>query len=286
MIVITGVSGRLGGEVAKAIATRTGPDGVRLGSRHPEKLADFAGRGFATARVDFDDSETLRAAFDGADVVLMVSADAHDHETRMAQHRRAIDAAKAAGVGRLVYTSFTNAVRGSLFPFAAAHAATEDYLTASGIDHTIVRNQLYADNISGAVTRARATGLLSLPSAAGRVAYISHEELGAAIAGALVGDGHSRRICELTGPEAVDLFDIAAMLGRLWRREVRAEAMSESDFAAGFRARGVPDPIVEAVLGLWRACAAGEYDLVSGEAASLAGRPIETMRTYLARIAA
>lgn len=286
MIVITGASGQLGSAVATALGARIGAGDLLLGSRSPEKLADFAARGFATTRIDFDDAEAMCVAFDGAEVVLMVSADADDHETRVAQHRRAVDAARSAGVGRLVYTSFANAVPQSLFPFAAAHAATEQYLIASGIDYTIVRNQLYADNVSRALARARETGVLALPSARGRIAYIAHAELGAAIAGALVGDGHSRKTYELTGPRAVNLFDIAAMASPLWAREVRAEAVSEGEFAKGFRANGVPDPIIEAVLGLWRACEAGEYDFVTDDAPRLAGRPIEDMRGYLARTAA
>lgn len=282
MIVMTGASGQLGRAVAQALAERVSPAAVTLGARRPEKIGDLAAMGFATAPLNFDHLETIASAFRGTEAVLVISGDA-PNDARIRQHRAAIDAAKAAGVGRLVYTSFTNPTAESLFPFAAIHADTEAYLKASGLPWTILRNNQYAENINGALAVARESGTLALPSPEGKVAHIARADLAAAIAAALTEAGHEGRIYELTGPQALNLFDIAAILTEAWGRKVTAANMTPETFATILASRGVPPFAVDAVLGLRLACAAGEYAAVSDDAARLAGRKVASMKEYVRR---
>ena len=283
MIVVTGAGGQLGRLIALALSERIAPDRVRLGSREPGKLADLAEKGFATAPADFDRPETLERAFAGAEAVLIVSGDA-PNELRIRQHRAAIDAAKRVGAGRVLYTSFTNPGPASLFPFAAIHADSEAHLKASGVPFTILRNNLYAENLAGALANAKSTGTLALPGARGKVAFIRRADLAAATAGALIGSDHAGRIYELTGPEALDLHEIAEVASAAWGRPVSAAEMPPETFAGILRGYGLPPFVVEAIVALREAVRAGEYAAVSPDASRLAGRPVMSIRDYVAAL--
>jgi len=280
MIVTTGASGQLGRLVASALADRLSPANVTLGARDPGKIADLAAKGFKTAAVDFNKPESLVTAFAGADSVLIISGDA-PNDIRIRQHRVAIDAAKAAGVGHVVYTSFANATPASLFPFAAIHADSEAYLKASDIPYTILRNNQYAENLT--LAAARQTGELALPGISGKVAYITRADLAAATAAVLAQPSHDGKVYELTGAEALDTVEVADLLTKIWTTPVRAIEVPPGDYGSALAARGLPPFVVEALVGLRQAVAAGEYAAVSDDARRLAGRPLETVRAFLAR---
>jgi NAD(P)H dehydrogenase (quinone) len=280
MIVITGASGQLGRAIAAALAERILPDSVRLATRDPGKIADLAAKGFETAEADFDRPETLADAFAGADTVLIISGDA-PNDVRIRQHRAAIDAANAAGVGRVVYTSFINVSPASLFPFAAIHADSEAYLKASGLSFTILRNNQYAENIN--LSSAKATGKLASPGMKGKVAYITRADIAAATAAVLAGEGHAGKTYELTGPEALDLAEVAEVLGNTWGKPVEAVEISAEDFSGVLGSYGLPPFLVEALTGIHKATGAGEHSAVSDDAAKLAGRPIEPVSAWLKR---
>ena len=281
MIVMTGASGQFGRLVAQALAERVSPTQVRLGAREPGKITDLADKGFKTVAADFDKPETLDAAFAGAKVVLIISGDAPSAH-RIRQHRAAIDAAKAAGVGRVAYTSFTNPTPRSLFPFAAIHADSEAWLKASGVAYTILRNNQYAENLTTA--SAKATGMLELPGALGKVAHITRADVAAATAGALIQEGHAGKVYELTGPEALNLIEVASILSDTWGKLVRAVDLDPAEFGRMLASRGLPPFAVEAIVGLRLAVGAGEYAAVCDDAARLAGRPMESLSDYLGRL--
>jgi NAD(P)H dehydrogenase (quinone) len=277
MIVVTGAAGQLGRLVTAELGKRMSPAGIRLATRDPSKLA---GGGFAVVRGDFDDAASLEAAFAGARTALLISGDA-PNEVRIRQHRAAIDAAKRAGLGRLVYTSFINASPESRFPFAWIHADTEAYLKSSGLGWTILRNGAYAENLGNAIAQAKATGTLAIPGAKGKVAYISRADIAAATAAVLAGDGHAGKAYELTGPEALDLAGIAAAFGR----PVQVVDADPAAYGKILASVGLPPFLVEALIGLYAAAAAGEYAAVSPDAARLAGRTIEPASAVVRRLA-
>jgi NAD(P)H dehydrogenase (quinone) len=282
MILVTGAGGQLGRLVAQELAGRTDPAKVVLGTRDPAKIADLAAKGFRTAAVDFDKPATLSSAFSGVDTLLIISADG-PNGPRLEQHKRAIDAAKAAGVGRIAYTSVINPTHESLFDFAASHGDTEAYIRASGVSFTFLRNNLYVENIAGAIEHAKATGVLSLPGVNGRGASLTRADVAAAVAGALVGAGHANKAYEITGPEALSLSDLAPILSKAWGKPVTAQEMPEAAFTGMLQSFSLPPFLVEALVGIRKAMAHGEYEAVSQDAAKLAGRRIESFGAWAAR---
>lgn len=276
-IVISGAGGQLGQLVAQELKARGAVANVTLASRDPAKIADL---GFKTVRADFDDAASLAAAYAGADVVLFLSGDA-PNEIRTPQHYRAIDAAKAAGVKRIVYTSFTNASYDSLFDFATSHADTEAYLKKSGVAYTVLRNNQYIENLNSGIAHAKEAGTLYQPGATGKVAYLRRADVAAALAGAILGSGHENKIYEITGPKAYDLFEVAKILSDVTGKTITAVDALPADYGKMLSGFGLPDFLVTALLGIHAAGAAGEMEPVSKDAEVLAGRKIVSLEEHL-----
>jgi NAD(P)H dehydrogenase (quinone) len=284
MIVITAASGRLGRAVAQELAELVGPSELRLAARSTHKLADFAERGFEVVNADYDDEQSMELAFAGAELTLLISGDA-PNDVRIRQHRNAIDAAIAAGVERIVYTSVVNPTPASHFPFAEVHADTEAHLRAAGVAYTILRDNLYAANLDPALIQSRETGVIASPAAEAKVAYVTHADVAAASVGALLGEGHERKTYEITGGFAADYHDIAAALSAARGSEVHAVTGVPEEFRAAFEAMHMPTYLIEAVLGGYEAALAGEYAEVSDDVETLAGRPAQSVLDYVRQFA-
>ena len=285
LIVATGADGRVGRLLSQELTERTSPANVRLCTpRDPATLTNEHARGFQIAHADYNDQASLDAAFSGAGTVLITSSDGAN-DVRIRQHRCAIDAAKKTNVGRVVYMSFTSPSASSLCTLNHVHADSEAYLLASGLTYTILRDNQFAENLELMLERSRGTNQLVLPGAHGKVAYIRRADAAAAIAGALTQTGHDNKTYELTGPEAVDLFEIAAALSIARGAMVTATEATSEEFGPVLAGFGLPPYIVEAMLSMYLAAAADEYALISQDAALLAGRPIEGMTSHVRRFA-
>ncbi|WP_421952964.1 SDR family oxidoreductase [Pelagibacterium sp.] len=281
MISITGASGQLGRQIVSALIQRGFGSAIVAGTRNPEKIGDLAEGGIRTVTADFDRPETMRTAFSGADVALIICGTA-PVEARVKQHRAAIDAASDAGVGRVVYTSFINPKRESLFPYAAVHEDSEHYLMDSGVPYTILRNNHFVENLDNALMGAWKTGSLTLPGASGKVGYIFRRDVAEATATVLTQPGHANRTYELTGPEALDLHEIAGLASQVWGRPVTASELDCVDYGRILAERGLPPFAVKAQIGIRLASGAGEYDLLSPQAALFAGRSLARVADHLA----
>lgn len=280
MIAMTGVGGKLGRAIAGALLRQTSASNLRLGTRATEDLQQFQHSGAQVVRADFDDKDSLTKLFEGCSVGLVISGDA-PNQRRIVQHAAAFNAARDAGVSRLVYTSFANAKPDSRFLVAPSHVESERMLRELGIAFTILRNCLYAENIM--IEAARATGQLSQPGSEGRAAYISYADVARATASALLSTGHDNRIYELTGPEALNQFDVATRLSAAWKRNISVRDVSPGEYADGLKQRGLPALLIELLVSLHAAIGAGEYASISADAATLAGSPIEPVSALLAR---
>lgn len=282
-VLVTGATGQLGRLVVEALLHRASADAIAVSVRNPDKAADLAARGVDVRQGDFDTPDALATTFAGVDALLIISGDA-PVDVRIRQHRAAIDAARAAGVGRVAYTSFVDPRPESPFPFAAIHGDTEAYLKASGLPFTILRNGFYADNLMGFVGRAIESGVLAAPAGDGKVAFVSRADLAEATAAVLLGDGHAGRTYDLTGPAAVDFASVAAAVARHAGKPVRYQPIATADFEGGLSQAGLPPFMVEALSGLFQAVAINAYATVTADTATLAGRESEDIPEFLSRM--
>ena len=280
MLAITAANGKLGHAVIAELQKNVAPAIVRLTARSTEKLGDLNSLGFEVARADYNDPASMEKAFSGIETLLLISG-AGPNEVRIANHRAAIDAAKKAGVKRVVYTSFTNPVPGSKFILAAPYVDTEAYLKASGLTYIILRDNQYASNLDNLLAQAKESGIFAIPGANGKVAYITHEDIAAAIVGALTGKAKDNSIYELTGPESFDAHDIAKALSQELSKEIVVVDATLDSFAEFFRSISMPEFLVEGLTSIYAASAAGEYASVSNDVTILAGRPATSLRDYI-----
>jgi NAD(P)H dehydrogenase (quinone) len=284
MIVITAASGKLGRAVADELSKRVPVSEIKLGARAPAKLEVWKNRGLGVIRADYDDPDSLNAAFTGADVVLLISSDG-PNEVRIRHHKNGIDAAKRTGVKRIVYTSFVNPTPQSKFIWAIANAETEPYLKASGVPYTILRDNQYASNLDGLIAQATETDTFALPGATGKVAYVTHADIAAAAAAVLTQRGHEYKTYELTGPEALDGFQIAAIISEAVGRQIKTVDLAPEIAAANLRSAGLPEFAVEGIMSMYAAAQAGEYATVTHDVKLLSGRPATPVRAHIKAMA-
>jgi NAD(P)H dehydrogenase (quinone) len=284
MYFVTGASGKLGQLVAAELAQQGAAPDVTLGSRNPDGLASFAQRGFKTARFDFAAPDTMRRALAGHDRLLLISGDAPVDE-RIRQHKAAIDAAKTTGVQFIAYTSFTNASAKSLFTFARIHAETEAYIKASGLAYRFLRDNQYAENITSTVAHARETGSFAAYGSKGKVAYVTRADVAKAVVAALLASPNGGETFEITGPRAYDAVEIAEILSRKWDKPVAAAELPRDALVAIFKQLQWPPFVIEAIVSLHEASAAGELALVSDDVRKLTGQEPESLEKFLSRTA-
>jgi NAD(P)H dehydrogenase (quinone) len=278
-IVVTGATGGLGRAAIESLLKRGVPAGeiVAVG-RSVEKIADLADRGVVVKRASYDEPAELREAFAGADKLLFVSAS--DPGQRLAQHTNVVEAAKAAGVGKVVYTSFPRADTTDAV-LASDHRATEALLTESGVPTVFLRNSWYIENydVTGAVER----GLVGAVGDA-RVSMAPRADYGEAAAAAILTED-PQRVYELGG-EGATLTELTAELSRQSGREVTYTNKTPEELVTFLVGAGLPQGFAEVLADTDRAASQGALFTGTADLEKLLGRPAtplaDAVRTALA----
>ncbi|MBC7769360.1 MAG: SDR family oxidoreductase [Phycisphaerales bacterium] len=283
MIIVTGATGKLGRQIVEALLAKLPAEQVGASARDLEKANDLAQRGVRVRRGDFSDPHSLIAAFEGASQVLIVSSNARaSGGDPLAQHRAAIDAARASGVRRIVYTSHLGVSSSSAFPPMHDHAATEAMLRDAGIAWTALRNGFYASTVPTMIGDASSSGVLAAPQD-GKVSWTTHSDLAEAAAAILLQEGRfDGPTPPLTASEALDLADIAGILSDLHGKPIERRIITDDEQAAAMTERGAQQGAVDATLGLYRAARAGEFAALDSTLATLIGRNPMRLRAVLA----
>lgn len=271
-IAVTGSTGRLGGQVARLLAGQ----GIeqRLLVRSPERAPQLPGAEVVECR--YEDTPATRAALTGVDVLFMVSA--AESADRLAQHRAFVDAAAAAGVQHVVYTSFVGAGPDSGFTLARDHGATEQHLRASGMVTTMLRDNFYSDIFPLFAT----DGVIGGPAGDGRVAAVAIADV-AEVAATVLADhaAHRDAVYELTGPEALTLDEVAEAITRATGEPTRFEDETIEQAHASRAHYGAEPWQVEAWVSTYTAIRDGELERVSGDVERLLGHPALTVEQAL-----
>jgi len=283
-LVITGASGQLARLAAERVLETVAPRDLILTTRTPAALGAFAARGVAVRHADFAAPQTLRAAFAGGERLLLVSAT--DLGQRIAQHRAAIDAAKAAGVRHVVYTSGLEPEAPNPAVVAPSHYATEQALEQSGMAWTILRNSLYADYQVPEALQATASGTLVHNRGAGKAAYVAREDCAAVAAAVLASDGHAGARYDVTGPKAYSAAELAALYAELGARPVTERAVSDAELVARMVGTAAGDDHLrygaELVASFGRSIREGYMSACTDAVAALTGRAPKPLREVLA----
>jgi NAD(P)H dehydrogenase (quinone) len=278
-IVITGASGDLGRRVTAELLRRVPAEAVVLVSRTPDSLTEARAAGAEVRRGDFDDPAGLRSALRGGERMLLISSVVTGLQ-RVAQHQAAIEAAKAAGVRHVVYTSLVGVADGNPAAVSADHLQTERALAASGLDVTILRHSWHADVVAGVLAPAAARmGRWTINTGDGRVALIDKDDAAAAAAAVLAGDGHAGETYDLTGPELLTIGKLASITSELTGRPVEFEDVDDDTMLGIFQAVGADRP--HDLVSFGRAIRDGWLAVCSDDVQRLTSRPARSMRELL-----
>lgn len=236
-IIISGASGNLGELTVQALLERGVPASrLILVSRTPEALADYAAMGASTRFGDFTQPESLPAAYAGGTRMLLISIGGGNlPESRPVLQKRAIDAAIAAGVEQIVYTSWAAISRGDTGGISADHVATEQVLMESDVAWTMLRNSVYMDGVTAQARRMIDSGRAVVPPNDVGMGYVTRADCAAAAAAVLTTPGHENKIYDITGPAVVGARDIAEAAA-----SVSGETIDIVDGGAGAGGFGQP----------------------------------------------
>jgi NAD(P)H dehydrogenase (quinone) len=208
-------------------------------TRNPKALASFSALGVQVRHGDFDQPESLPAAFAGGEKMLLISVSATEMGRRLSLHTRAVEGAIAAGVRHVAYTSFTNPGNGNPSIAVAEHGESEGMLRHSGLAWSTLRDAIYADVEVPRAAAAVALGRWVTNRGDGGHGYVWRDDCAAAAAGLLAGGPeHEGKDYEITGPELVTVDEEAAMLTELTGRPVAVEQLDDDAWAEWIAAAG------------------------------------------------
>ncbi|HBC8834854.1 TPA: NAD(P)H:quinone oxidoreductase [Escherichia coli] len=274
MIAITGATGQLGHYIIESLVKTVPASQIVAIARNPAKAQALSAQGITVRQADYGDEAALTSALQGVEKLLLISSS--EVGQRAPQHRNVINAAKAAGVKFIAYTSLLHADKSPL-GLAAEHIETEKMLANSGIAYTLLRNGWYTENYLASATAALEHGVFIGAAGDGKIASATRVDYAAAAARVISEAGHEGKVYELAGDSAWTLTQLAAELTKQSGKPVTYQNLSEADFATALKGVGLPvglaDMLADSDVG---ASKGGLFD-DSKTLSKLIGRPTTTL---------
>lgn len=280
-ILVTGATGNLGSKVAASLLKTVPASDLAVSVRNPEKAEELRAQGVEVRQGDFDYPETLDKAFAEIDRLLIISTDG-DNETRIQQHKNAVQAAERAGVQFIAYTSLANATE-SKNSMAPPHVATEAAIIETGIPYSFLRNNWYLENEIGSIQGAMAGAPWVTAAGEGKVGWALQQDYADAAAEVLVGDGHENTIYELSGP-LLTQEELAAAVGNILGKEVPVQQVSDEEYAEIMKGLGLPDYVLPIVVGIQQSIRNSSLEVSNTDFEKVLGRPVTPIDEALEQI--
>ncbi|MBP1651561.1 MAG: family oxidoreductase [Bacteroidetes bacterium] len=280
MILITGAAGNLGSAIIDSMLKKVPANQIAAFVRSEQKAEQLKKLGLNIRIGDYNDVASLDNAMKGIDKVLLISGLSLE---RLKEHTNVVDAAKKAGVKQIVYTGVTmkDAATSPLKVLMESHFQTEDYIRASGITYTFLRNTLYAEVIPFYIgDQALNTGI-HYPAGAGKVPYVYRPDLADAAAVVITNKGHENRTYQLTGDHLYSFADVADMLSEVSGKHIGYTDVDPVAFEKHMKEIGVPEVGIMISTGFAAAIKQGDFEVVTGDLEKLLGRKPTPVKQYL-----
>lgn len=274
-IAVTGATGHLGGLVIESLLNHgvTAEDIVAI-ARNEEKAADLSARGIRIGLASYGDEAALTAALEGVDRLVLVSGS--EVGQRIAQHANILNAAKAAGVQFIAYTSLLNLDTSEL-GLAPEHRATEELLKDSGIDHALLRNGWYWENYASALDSGKAVGKFFGAAGDARVSGAARRDYAEAAAVVVTSEGQAGKVYELAGSQALSYQDIADGVAETIGSPVEYVNQPVTEYQATLEGFGLPAEVAGMFAGMDPTIGEGALYSESTDLEDLIGRPATTV---------
>jgi NAD(P)H dehydrogenase (quinone) len=286
-ILITGATGNFGRATINFLLEK-GIPAINISGfiRNTAKAADLKSKGVILKTGDYDDFSSMVNAFKGTDKLLLISGS--DVVKRTIQQSNAVKAAKEAGVTHIIYTSFQRRNETSSSPLVMineAHLNTEKLLKESGMDYTIMKNNLYLDGLPAFIgDKVLETGVIYQPAGDGKTAYALRKEMAEAAAHILATDGHESKEYDITSDKACSYNEIAAILSTLTGKAIKYVSPSKEEFVKTLSAAGIPMQYVKIRAGFADAIKQGEFEKTSLTLEQFIGRKPTSAEDFLKSI--
>lgn len=283
-LLITGATGHFGKAaidflLQKGIAANK----ISALARSVEKAQDLKAKGINVIIGNYDDYDSLVAAFKDIDKLLFVSSS--NIANRVAQQENVVKAARESGVKHVIYTSFERKNETATSPIAfvaEAHLKTEKWLKESGLTYSILKNNLYADFIPVFIgDKILETGVVYLPAGEGKAGVAIRAEMAEAAANILTSTGHENKIYDITNTETYSYGDIAKYISEITGKKINYVSPSVDEYIKTLTDAGVPQEYSGMFSGFALAQAQGEFDITSTDLEKLLGRKPTSLKEYL-----
>ena len=274
MIAITGATGQLGQHVIEQLLKTVPASQIVAVVRNPAKADSLSRQGLDVRQADYTDQAAFTAALNGVDKLLLISSS--EVGQREVQHKNVINAAKAAGVTFIAYTSLLHADTSPL-GLADEHVATEKALADSGIPYALLRNGWYTENYLASAPPALEHGVFMGAANEGKIASATRADYAAAAAKVISEEGHAGKVYELAGDRAYTLSELVAELSKQSGKPVTYQNLSEADFAAALKSVGLPAGLADMLADSDTGAAKGGLFDDSHTLSTLIGRPTTSL---------
>lgn len=282
-ILVTGATGHLGKAVVEELLQKVNASTISALVRNPQKAEELHAKGVKVITGDYNEYDSLVAAFQGVDKLYFVSSS--DIMNRFAQHQNVVKAAVEAGVGHILYTSAQRKSEDGSSPIALvadAHWKTDNLIKESGLTYTILKHGLYTDILPMFMgDKVIETGTIFLPAGEGKSSYASRQDMAAAGAILMTSEGHENKTYELGSDVSYSFQDIARMLGELSGKPIQYASPSPAVFRQQLKSYGVPDQVIEGMTTFCVAIAEGEFDFPSTDLEAILGRKPQPVNEFL-----
>lgn len=279
-ILVTGATGTVGREVVKQLAMVDSDVRVRAGVHSVIKGENLKRLpGVEIVEMDFEDEESLHAAFTHVDKVFLITPFAED-QVQMA--KTLVDEAKRAGVKHIVRLSAMGADAEPGIQLGRWHREVENYIEQSGISYTFLRPASFMQNFENfSAASIKEEGRLYRSTGSGKVAYIDTRDIAAVAVEVLIGEGYEGKAYDLTGPEALSCEEVAQIMSEETGKPVTFVDIPEGAAREAMVSQGMPGKLADALLELDGVYKAGYSNEVNDEVQSVIGRKPHTFRQFM-----
>lgn len=274
MIAITGATGQLGQLVIEELLKTVPASQIVAIVRNPAKAEALSNQGIVVRQGDYTNQAAFTTALNGVDKLLLISSS--EVGQRATQHQNVINAAKAAGVKFIAYTSLLHADTSPL-GLHVEHVETEKALAESGVPYALLRNGWYTENYLASAPPALEHGVFIGTAGEGKIASATRADYAAAAAKVVSEDGHAGNVYELAGDSAWTLSELAAELSKQSGKPVAYQNLSEADFAAALKGVGLPAGLADMLADSDTGASKGGLFDDSRTLSKLIGRPTTTL---------
>lgn len=287
MILVTGATGNFGNATIDFLLNKgIEANNILALARNEQSVQDFTKKGVGVVIGDYDNYESLVKAFNGVEKLLFVSGS--DIMKRLSQHQNVIKAAKESGVKHIVYTSFLRKNETETSPLwivAESHIQTEKWLKESGINYTLLKNNLYMDFLPGFIgEKVLETEAIYVPAENGKVSAVLRAEMAEAAANILISEGHEGKEYNITNTEAISYPEMAARISEVSGKAINYSSPSLEEYGITMTNYGVPAEVVGIFSSFAEAQAKGELDIVGSDLETLLGRKPVSISDFLGKV--